>query len=53
MDFELFLIQDWREVGDIITTHFLGILNQSDDMTKPLGCVLHIRYYGRIKFYNG
>ena len=43
-----FVIQDWKESGDIITKHILGILNASDDLTKPLGWVLHSRHARRI-----
>ena len=36
-----FAIQDWREAGDIIMEHIPGVINPSDDLTKPLGYVLH------------
>jgi hypothetical protein len=41
MDLRFFDIQDWREAGDIVMSHIDGILNPSDDLTKPLGWVLH------------
>jgi hypothetical protein len=48
MDLRFFAIQDWREAGDIIMSHIAGILNPSDDLTKPLGWVLHSRHCRRI-----
>ena len=44
LDIRYYAIQDWREAGDIIMEHIPGILNPSDDMTKPLGYVLHARH---------
>ena len=41
LDIQYFAIQDWREDGDIIMKHIPGILNPSDNLTKPLGYVLH------------
>ena len=35
LDIRYFSIQDWREAGDIIMEHIPGILNPSDDLTKP------------------
>lgn len=40
-DIQNFAIQDWREDSDIIMEHIPGILNPSNDLTKPLGYVLH------------
>ena len=37
MALRFFAIQDWREAGDIIMKLISGVLNPSDDMTKPLG----------------
>ena len=48
LDIRYYAIQDWREAGDIIMEHIPGILNPSDNMTKPLGYVLHARYYRQI-----
>ena len=45
MDLRFSSIQDWREAGDIIMKHIPGILTPSDNMTKPLGWVLHARHY--------
>ena len=42
-----FALQDWRLDGDIIMIHIPGILNFSDDLTKPLGWVLHARHCRR------
>ena len=48
LDIRYFAIQDWREEGDIIMKHIPGILNPSDDLTKPLGYVLHARHCRQI-----
>jgi hypothetical protein len=44
MDLSFFAIQDWREAGDIVMSHIAGILNPSDDLTRPLGWVHHFRH---------
>ena len=36
-----FRIQDWKEQDVIKLIHIPGIVNNSDDLTKPLGWVLH------------
>ena len=41
IDIQHFAIQDWKEAGDIEMFHIPGIINPSDDLTKPLGWVLH------------
>ena len=38
-----FKIQDWREQAVIKGIHIPGIINNIDDLTKPLGWVLHTR----------
>ena len=48
MDIRFFQVQDWRLDGDIIMKHIPGILNPSDDLTKPLGWILHSRHCRRI-----
>ena len=48
MDIRFFQVQDWRLDGDIIMSHIPGVLNPSDDLTKPLGWVLHSRHCRRI-----
>ena len=48
MDIRFFAIQDWKNDGDIIMKHIKGILNPSDDLTKPLGWVLHSRHCRRM-----
>ena len=53
MNLRFFSIQDWREAGDIIMKHIPGILNPSDNMTKPLGWVLHARHCRRIMGHYG
>ena len=48
IDIQHFAIQDWRDNGDL-TMHFIaGSINPADDMTKPLGWVLHARHARRI-----
>ena len=48
LDLRYFAIQDWREDGDIIMEHIPGVINPSNDLTKPLGYVLHARHCRRI-----
>ena len=43
-----FAVQDWKEAGDIIVSFVPGIVNPSDDLTKPLGWILHARHARRI-----
>ena len=43
IDIQHFAIQQWRDQGDIIMEHCPGVLNASDDLTKPLGWALHSR----------
>lgn len=45
---QYFAIQDWKDSGDIIMQFIPGILNPADDLTKPLGWVLHSRHSRRI-----
>jgi hypothetical protein len=47
IDIQWFAIQDWKERGDIITSHLPGVLNPSDDLSKPLGWILHSRHCRR------
>ena len=44
MEIRYFAIQDWKEAGDIKLLHIPGIINPADDLTKPLGWVLHARH---------
>ena len=40
-----FAIQDWiHKSRDIVLSHIPGVINPSDDLTKPLGRVLHERH---------
>ena len=39
-----FAIQDWKEAGGIVMDFIPGAINPSDDLTKPLGWVLHERH---------
>jgi hypothetical protein len=47
IDIQWFAIQDWKDQGDITTCHIPGIINPSDDLSKPLGWVLHTRHCRR------
>jgi hypothetical protein len=53
MDLRFFAIQDWQEAGDITMSHIAGILNPSDDLTKPVGWVLHSRHCPRVMGHYG
>jgi len=44
IDIQHFTIQDWKESGAIVMEFISGIINPSDDITKPLGWVLHDRH---------
>ena len=45
IDIRYFAIQDWvHKTRDIDLLHILGKINPSDDLTKPLGRVLHERH---------
>jgi len=44
MDVQHFAIQDWKESGAIVMEFISGVINPSDDLTKPLGWVLHDRH---------
>ena len=46
-----FKIQDWREQEVIKLIHIPGIINNSDDLIKPLGCVLHSQHACRTMGY--
>ena len=48
IDIQIFAIRDWKDAGDIVVEHVPGIINPSDDLTKPLGWVLHSRHARRL-----
>jgi len=48
IDIQHFAIQDWKESGAIVMQFISGVINLSDDLTKPLGWVLHDRNACRI-----
>ena len=48
IDIQFFAIQDWKDNGDIVVEHIPGVINPSDDLTKPLGWVLHSRHARRL-----
>ena len=47
LDIRFFALQDWKIDGDILMEHIPGTLNPSDDLTKPLGWMLHARHCRR------
>jgi len=44
IDIRFFAIQDWMDNRDISMHHISGVINPADDLTKPLGWVLHARH---------
>ena len=48
IDIQFFAIQDWKEALEIVMIHIPGVINPSDDLTKPLGWVLHARHARRM-----
>ena len=44
LTFQFFAIQDWKDARDIVVEHFPCVINPSNDLTKPLGWVLHSRH---------
>jgi hypothetical protein len=48
IDIQHFAIQDWKDAGDIHMRFIPGVINPSDDLTKPLGWILHERHARRI-----
>ena len=47
IDVRYFAIQDWKEEGSIEMLHIPGVINPADDLTKPLGWVLHAQHAQR------
>jgi len=48
IDVQHLAAQDWKESGAIAMEFISGIINPSDDLTKPLGWVSHDRHARRI-----
>jgi hypothetical protein len=48
IDIQYFAIQDWKDNGDILLAHIRGVINPANDLTKPLGWVLHARHSRRL-----
>ena len=47
IDIQYFAIQGWKDAGDI-EMHFIpGVINPADDLTTPLGWVLHSHHARR------
>jgi len=44
VEIQLFTIQNWKEAGAILMQFISGVISPSDDLTKPLGWVLHNRH---------
>jgi hypothetical protein len=40
VDIQHFSVQGWNNAVDVAMEHISGILNPSDDLTKPLGWLL-------------
>jgi hypothetical protein len=53
IDIQFFAIQDWKEAKEIVMIHIPGVINPSDDLTKPLGWVLHGRHARRMMGHYG
>ena len=54
IDIQFFAIQDWiHKSKDILLSHIPGVINPSNNLTKPLGRVLHKRHARYIMgYYN-
>jgi len=48
IDIQHFATQDWKESGAIVMEFISGVINPFNDLTKPLGWVLHDRHARRI-----
>ena len=48
LDIQSLSLQDWREKESISMVHVAGVLNPSDDLTKPLAHCLHARHCRRM-----
>jgi len=48
IDIQHFAIQDWKDSGAIVMEFIPGIINPTDDLTKPLGWVLHDQHARRV-----
>ena len=44
IDIHFFAIQDWKDSGIITMKHIPGVINPADNLTNPLGYVLHSRH---------
>jgi hypothetical protein len=53
IDIQHFAIQDWKDRGVIELRHIPGIINPADDLTKPLGWILHLRHVRRLMGHFG
>ena len=54
VDLRYWVLQDWSHVDQsLIMAHIPGVLNISDDQTKPLGYVLHARHCRRAMGHYG
>ena len=53
IDIQHFAIQDWKDNNEIVLRYIPGIINPSDDLTKPLGWILHSRHCRRLMGHYG
>ena len=53
IDMQAFAIQQWKQKQLITMHHIPGVHNPSDDLTKPLGWVLHERHARRMLGHYG
>ena len=47
IEIQHFAIQEWHDAKEIEMRHIPGVINNSDDLTKPLGWILHARHAHR------
>ena len=48
LDIQHFAIQEWQEAKDITMRHIPGVICPPDNLTKPLGWILHSQHARRI-----
>ena len=53
IDIVHFAVQDWKDAGDVVLEHCSVVVNPSDDLTKPLGWILHSRHARRLMGHYG
>jgi hypothetical protein len=53
IDMQHFAIQDRKENGNIALHYIPSTINPADDLTEPLGWVLHLRHVRRLVCHFG